>query len=55
MLYILDNKTGKIKPFTGSVQKNNTDKFLLTKSNHKNVCGRIVGADSDYNMVFSIE
>lgn len=55
MLYILNNKTGKIKPFTGSVQKNNTDKTLITKIKNKNVCGRIVGTDSNYNMVFKIE
>lgn len=55
MLYILDNKTGKIKPFSGSVKKNDTDKFLLTKINHKNVCGDIVGTDSNYNLVFKVE
>lgn len=55
MLYILDNKTGKIKPFSGTVEKNSADKFLLTKINHKNVCGNIVGADSNYNMVFKVE
>lgn len=55
MLYILNNKTGKIKPFSGSVQKNNTDKFLLTKIKNKNIYGHIVGADSNYNMVFEVE
>lgn len=55
MLYILNNKTGKIKPFSGTVKKNNTDKFLLTKIKNKNVCGDIVGTDSDYNLVFKVE
>lgn len=55
MLYVLNNKTGKIKPFSGSVQKNNNDKILITKINNKNVCGHIVGTDSNYNMVFKVE
>lgn len=55
MLYILDDKTGKIKPFSGTVEKNSADKFLITKIKNKNVCGNIVGADSNYNLVFKVE
>ena len=55
MLYILDNKTGKIKPFSGAVNKTKSEKTLITKIKHKNVCGRIVGTESNYNMVFKIE
>lgn len=56
LLYILDNKTDEIKPFTGSVQKNNnTDKFLITKMDNKNICGHVVGTDNNYNLVFKVE
>lgn len=55
MLYILNDKTGKIKPFSGAVNKTKSEKMLITKINHKNVCGNIVGTDSNYNMVFKVE
>lgn len=55
MLYILNNKTGKIKPFTDSIKKTKSEKMLITKIKNKNICGRIVVTDSNYNMVFKVE
>lgn len=55
MLYYLSNKSGKIKPFSGSIKKTNSEKMLITKMDNKNICGHIVGTDYNYNLVFKIE
>lgn len=55
MLYYLSNKSGKIKPFSGCLNKTKSEKILITKMDNKNICAHIIGTDYNYNLVFKVE